>query len=43
MSSVARQYGPAPQAMLIIPLIGAFFLDIANAGVIQLFVALLTR
>jgi ESS family glutamate:Na+ symporter len=34
--SVAR-YGPSPQAFLTVPLVGAFFIDITNALVIQLF------
>ncbi|MEN8184581.1 MAG: sodium/glutamate symporter [Myxococcota bacterium] len=40
MSAVSRQYGPSTKAFLLIPLLGAFFLDIANAFVIQAFLAL---
>ncbi|NLB12855.1 MAG: sodium/glutamate symporter, partial [Gammaproteobacteria bacterium] len=31
MSAVTRQYGNAPQAMLIVPLVCGFFIDLANA------------
>jgi ESS family glutamate:Na+ symporter len=36
---VAR-HGPSPQAFLVVPLVGAFFIDITNALVIQTFLAL---
>lgn len=35
MSAVTKQYGAAPQAFIVIPLIGAFFIDISNAVIIQ--------
>lgn len=35
MTSVTKHYGPAPTAFLVIPLVGAFFIDILNAIVIQ--------
>ena len=37
MTAVTNKYGASPQAFIIIPLIGAFFIDIANAVVIQMF------
>ena len=37
MNAVTKSYGPAPLAFVIVPLISAFFLDLANAAVIQLF------
>lgn len=37
MNAVTKTYGPAPLAFVIVPLISAFFLDLANAAVIQLF------
>ena len=40
MTSVTKRYGPAPLAFIVLPLISAFFADIANAFVIQFFVAL---
>lgn len=35
MDALARRYGPAPRAFLVVPLVGAFFLDFANALLIQ--------
>ncbi|MEM1411217.1 MAG: sodium/glutamate symporter [Pseudomonadota bacterium] len=35
MTAVSKQYGAAPRAFLIIPLIGAFFIDVSNAFVIR--------
>jgi ESS family glutamate:Na+ symporter len=35
MTAVTKKYGAAPQAFLVVPLIGAFFIDIANSLVIQ--------
>ncbi|MFG0283607.1 MAG: sodium/glutamate symporter [Phycisphaerales bacterium JB039] len=40
MRAVTSRFGASPTAFLVIPLIGAFFLDIANALIIQGFVAL---
>ena len=40
MSSVAKRYGPAPLAFIVSPLVSAFFVDLANAIVIQVFVGL---
>ena len=40
MSSVTKRYGPAPLAFIVLPLVSAFFVDIANAFIIQYFVAL---
>lgn len=40
MSSVTKRYGAAPLAFIVLPLISAFFVDLANALVIQLFVSL---
>jgi hypothetical protein len=36
MHAVAAKFGPSQKAFLIVPLVGAFFLDIANAAIIQL-------
>ena len=41
MTAVTQRYGPSHVAFLIVPLVGAFFVDIANTLVIQLFLALL--
>lgn len=40
MSSVTKRYGPAPLALIILPLVSAFFVDLANALIIQFFAAL---
>lgn len=37
MTAVTQKYGASPQAFIIIPLIGAFFIDVSNAIIIQLF------
>ncbi len=37
MTAVTTRFGPSPQAFLIVPLVGAFFIDLANAFVIQQF------
>lgn len=43
MDAVTRRYGPSPKAFLVIPLIGAFFIDLLNATVIKLFINVITR
>lgn len=40
MSSVTKRYGPAPLAFIILPLVSAFFVDLANAFIIRYFVGL---
>lgn len=35
MDALVRRYGPAPQAFLIVPTVGAFFIDFVNAVLIQ--------
>lgn len=40
MSSVTKRYGPAPLAMIILPLVSAFFVDLANAFIIKFFASL---
>lgn len=40
MSSVTKRYGPAPLAFIVLPLVSAFFVDLDNAVIIQLFVSL---
>ncbi len=37
MTAITQKHGASPQAFIVIPLIGAFFIDIANASIIQLF------
>ena len=38
MGAVTKLYGASPRAFIIVPLIGAFFIDLANAVVIQLYI-----
>ena len=40
MEAAVKRYGASPQAFLIVPMVGAFFIDIVNALIIQLFLAL---
>jgi ESS family glutamate:Na+ symporter len=40
MEAAVKRYGPSPQAFLVVPMVGAFFIDITNALVIQFFLAL---
>ena len=40
MNAVTSKYGPSPKAFLVVPLVGAFFLDILNALVIKTFIAM---
>jgi len=40
MTAVTKTHGPAPTAFIILPLVGAFFVDITNAFVIQFFLGL---
>ncbi len=39
MHAVTEKFGASQKAFLIVPLVGAFFLDIANAAIIQAFLA----
>ena len=41
MQAITNQYGPSHKAFLIVPLVGAFFIDIINAFVLQGFISLL--
>ncbi len=43
MDAVTRHYGPSAKAFIVIPIIGAFFIDLLNAGVIQFFIDLISR
>ncbi|UPY38298.1 sodium/glutamate symporter [Sediminicoccus sp. KRV36] len=40
MDEIAKRYGPAPKAFLLITLAGSFFVDLANAFVAKAFLAL---
>jgi ESS family glutamate:Na+ symporter len=41
MGALVQKYGPAPRAFLIVPMVGAFFIDFSNAVVITFFLNLL--
>ena len=34
MEALVRRYGPAPKAFLVVPMVGAFFVDFTNAIII---------
>ncbi len=40
MHAVTSRFGASAKAFLVVPLVGAFFLDIANASIIQFFLSL---
>jgi ESS family glutamate:Na+ symporter len=42
MRALAQRYGPAPRAFLVVPLVGALFIDFVNALIITLFLNWLT-
>ncbi|MEI7429735.1 MAG: sodium/glutamate symporter [Betaproteobacteria bacterium] len=42
MQAVTERFGHSPLAFLIVPMVGAFFIDIANAIIIKLFLTILT-
>ena len=42
MQSVTEKFGPSHKAFLIVPLVGAFFVDLVNLGVITSFVEFLS-
>ena len=39
MTAVTMKFGASPRAFIVVPLIGAFFIDIANALIIQFFLS----
>lgn len=40
MQAVTQRYGPAPQAFMVVPLVGAFLIDIVNAVILTGFLSL---
>ncbi len=42
MNAVTTRFGPSPKAFLVVPLVGAFFVDILNALIIKLFIGHMT-
>ena len=43
MDAVTRRYGPSPKAFLVVPLVGAFFVDLLNAATIKFYIGLVSR
>jgi ESS family glutamate:Na+ symporter len=43
MNAVTSRYGPSTKAFLVVPLVGAFFIDILNASIIKFFIGGITR
>ncbi|XID75276.1 sodium/glutamate symporter [Alkanindiges sp. WGS2144] len=41
MQAITNKYGPSHKAFLIVPMVGAFFVDIINASVIQVFIKII--
>jgi ESS family glutamate:Na+ symporter len=41
MSAIPGRYGPSPKAFLVVLLIGAFFIDLLDVGVIRIFLQLI--
>jgi ESS family glutamate:Na+ symporter len=39
MRAITGKYGASPKAFIVVPLIGAFFLDLLNAVIIQIYLA----
>jgi ESS family glutamate:Na+ symporter len=42
MDAITTRFGPSTKAFLVVPLVGAFFIDILNALVIKFFVGFMT-
>jgi ESS family glutamate:Na+ symporter len=40
MEALVQKYGPAPRAFLVVPMVGAFFIDFSNALIITTFLNL---
>ena len=42
MTAVTKKYGVSHKAFIVVPLVGAFFIDIANAIIINIFISILS-
>ena len=40
MDAASKKYGASSKALIVIPLVGAFFIDLINAGIIDMFLRL---
>lgn len=43
MQAITNRYGPAPRAFFLVSIVGAFFIDVVNAAVIQTFVSFMVK
>lgn len=41
MGSVVNRFGPSPQAFMVVPIVGAFFIDIVNLMILQAYLAII--
>jgi ESS family glutamate:Na+ symporter len=41
MGSIVNRFGPSPQAFMVVPIVGAFFIDIVNLVILQGFIAVI--
>ncbi len=41
MGALTERFGPAPRAFLVLPMVGAFFIDFSNAIIITAFLNVL--
>lgn len=42
MEAITEKFGPAPRAFLVVPMVGAFFIDFTNALIITVFINVVT-
>ncbi len=42
MDAVTGRFGPSPKALMVIALVGAFFIDLLNAGTIKFLIGVLS-
>jgi ESS family glutamate:Na+ symporter len=40
LESIVERFGPAPRAFLVVPMVGAFFIDFTNALIITIFISI---
>jgi ESS family glutamate:Na+ symporter len=40
MQAITRRHGPAPQAFVVVPIVGGFFIDLINLAVLTFFLLL---
>ncbi|MBW2422649.1 MAG: sodium/glutamate symporter [Deltaproteobacteria bacterium] len=43
MDAITMRYGPSTKAFLVLPLVGAFFIDLLNAGTINFFIRMIRQ